>query len=109
MLMSNTSQRALPSSLARYMAASASRSSSSGSAVLALIERTPKDAVTKRWPPSSSTRAPSGLARRAHRGGGAVAHAARGLLAAGAADHHGELVAAEAGDQIARSQHAPQP
>ena len=48
------------------------------------------------------------LDRRAQGAGQAVGDAAGGDLATGAGDHHGELVAAEAGDHVAGTQHAAQ-
>src|SRR3954465_4521362 len=115
MVASRISQRALPGSMPRYMAASASRSSSSGSAPPAHAVRTPKLAVTYRWWPSSSTgaRRPPASRSATRRGaprppGRPRGHAACGRLAARTGEQDRELVAAEAGDEVIGAQHSAQ-
>ena len=98
---SKISQRALPSSFARYMAASASRSSASGSA-------TPTGSAAHAEARGHEALAAVELDRRAQGAGQAVGDAAGGDSRRRAGDHHRELVAAEAGDHVAGAQHAAQ-
>ena len=99
---SKISQRALPSSFARYMAESASRSSASGSA-------TPTGSAADAEARGHEALAAVELHRRAQGAGQAVGDAAGGDSRRPSRDHHGELVAAEAGDHVAGAQHAAQP
>ncbi len=99
---SKRAQRALPRSLARYIAASASRSSSSGLASRVPVTVTPTLAVRKRCSPSSTTGGRSESARRSQ-----IRSACASSTTSRQQDR--ELVAAEAGHQVALAQNARQP
>ena len=100
--MSKSSERSLPSSLARYIAASASRSISSAVSSPAAAQR------------DADARGHEALLaldhdRRVERGGDAVGDAGRDGLVVDARQEDRELVAAEAGDRVAGAQRVAQP
>ena len=99
---SKNAKRPLPDVFAWYMARSASRISSSGSRVRRLSA-----IPTLRWTGTSSSAACTGASKAAQHPRGHGAEFRHGCLEA--RQHDGELVAAEAGDDVLRAHGMPQP